>query len=184
MSGGITSTTVAWVSAISAVASIGMGTYSAIASAENAKEQADYQKKVAEYNANEKEKQAMESRRAGAQEAAESKQRARAMNANFTAKSASMGLLSDTGTALELQTENAGFGERDAAQTYRNADLAGKGLQVEASNYLAQGQLAQMEGSAKQTQGYMNAAGSLLSRASSMASTFKWDNGLKFRKSA
>jgi hypothetical protein len=113
--------------------------------AENAKELGDYNKKVADNNA-------LAAQQQGAVAASEHRQKVRQMIAAQNAAYSSAGVDSSTGSAAQVQTDTAGFGELDALRILNNAQNAAAGQR-------AQGALEQWKGDAAFTTGMVNMAG-------------------------
>lgn len=142
----------AYVAVAVSVISIGLTAYSQYAAADNAKDIADYNKKAADNNA-------LDAAQRGSIAAAEHRQKVRQMIATQNAAYSSAGVDSSTGTALQVQTDTAGFGELDALRILNNA-------QRSAAGYKAQGELEQWKGNAAFTNGMFDMAGTALGGAS------------------
>lgn len=155
--------TMAWIGAntalaiamATAAASAGVGAYSAVASAENAKETADF-------NAEMQKRAADDALQTGALDAADKRQQTRQLIARQHAAQAASGFDTSQGTALGIMTETAGMGELDALKILNNAQRKSAGLKVSAD-------LETAKGNAAQSAGQLNAAGSLLSGGSHAA---------------
>jgi len=139
-----------------AIATIGVGlsAYTTYSAADNAKDLADYNKKVQDNNA-------LAALQQGAVAASEHRQKVRQMIATQNAAYSSAGVDSSTGTAAQIQTDTAGFGELDALRILNNAQNAATGMR-------AQGALEQWKGDAAFTNGMFQTAGTALGGMSNM----------------
>lgn len=146
-----------WALVAVAVAAVGVGvsSYSAVAAGQNAKETADYNAKVQE-NA------ALDAQQRGATAAAEHQDKVRRMIGTQEATAAANGLLTSTGTPLDIITDTAGMGKLDSLRLLSNAGRQAQGLNEQAG-------LTRIEGSNAQTAGSLNAGASALGGLSSAA---------------
>lgn len=145
----------AYVAVAVAVVSAAVGSYSAYAQGENAKEAADYNAKVQE-NA------ALDAQQRGSIAAAEHQDKVRRLIGTQTATAAANGLLTNTGTPLDILVDTAGMGKLDALRLLSNANREANGLNAQAG-------LLKIEGDNAKTAGTLNAAGHALSGLSSAA---------------
>ena len=136
----------------------GTGAYSAVASGENAKETADYNAKI-QNNA------ALDAQQRGAQAAAEHQDKVRRMIGTQIATEASNGLLTNTGTPLNILTDTAGMGKLDALRLLSNAGRQAQGFDEQSGLLTIQGKNAQAAGS-------LNAGATALGGLSSAANGF------------
>jgi hypothetical protein len=118
------------------------------------------QKKAAEYNSEMQQRAANDALQRGAQEGADAKQHARQVISRQIAASGAAGFDSSTGTALDLSTEAAGFGELDALKSINNAQRQASGLNAQAGLTNYQGKMAGQGG-------LLTAGGTLFSGAGS-----------------
>jgi hypothetical protein len=141
--------------AVGAIAAISasVSAYSAVAAGENAKETADY-------NSEMQRRAALDSQQRGAIDAADKRQETRRLIARQHAAMGASGADPNSGTNLLIATETAGMGELDALKIQNNAARQAAGLE-------AQAVLTTSQGNAALAAGQMNAAGSILSSASS-----------------
>lgn len=169
-------------------ASTAFGAYSQIqqgkAQAAVTKQNAANAQAIGEYNAGITEQNAELQKRAsddaiarGAQSAAKIRENARAANARGRAIQGSSGLLTDTGTNLDLLGQNAEYGELEALTAFNNAEKESYGYKVQETNLLNQAkniryqgelgvQTAAMEAKNQTTAGYMSAGSTLITGAS------------------
>lgn len=126
---------------------------------------ADAANDAAKYNAEMQKRAANDALTRGAADAAAVKERSRRMIASQVAAQSAEGFDSSTGTALELSTETAGFGELDALKTINNAQRKASGMNAQADLDLFQGRSAQ-------SAGYLNATGTVFSGIGSTAGSF------------
>lgn len=129
------------------------------------------QKKAMEYNAEMDNRAANDALQRGAIDAAAVKERTRKLISSQIAASGAAGFDSTTGTALDLSTEAAGYGELDALKTMRNAQLTASGMQAQANLDLYQGNAAARSGT-------LSAAGTMLSGTASAAGGYYGNRGL------
>jgi hypothetical protein len=141
-----------------AYVSIAVTVIGASVSAYGQYESGQSQKKAAEYNATMQNRAADDAMQRGAIDAAAVKERTRKLISTQIANSGAAGFDSGTGTALDLSTEAAGFGELDALKTINNSQRVASGQQAQANLDLFQGSSAARTGT-------LNAAGTLFSGA-------------------
>lgn len=147
------------VAAVAAVASAGVGTYSAIRQGEQQKEWNNYQAKQAEADAK-AEKSAAEV------QADKIRKMARIQASEANASLASSGVDVGEGTAVNINKDIYGNAEEDAVQTiFGGADRAARGN--------AQAQGYRIKGSQAQQAGYLNAASTILATGAVMARGWK-----------
>jgi hypothetical protein len=151
----ISATTVAIAAMVSAAASAGVSAYSANEQGKNAK-------RTGEFNAEMQRRTADDALQRGAIDAADKRQQTRQLIARQHAAQAASGLDTTSGTPLQIMTESAGMGELDALRTLNNAQRQASGLNASAD-------LEIYKGNAAQSAGRFNAAGSILTGASSAA---------------
>lgn len=148
-----------WAMVAVAVVSAAVGAYSSISSAENAHD-------VAKYNAEVQENAAKDARQRGAIEAAEHQDKVRRMIGTQMATAGANGLLTSTGTPLDIMTDTAGMGKLDALRILDNANRQARG-------YEDQAKLTKIEGDNARTAGYFGAASAVLGGASKVAGTYR-----------
>lgn len=139
--------------AVASLAGTGISAYAAYASGKS-------QKEAAKYNADVADAQAHDALQRGADDAADVKERARRVGSSQVEAFSRSGVLATTGTPLELLTETAGMGERDALKTMNNAKR-------EAWGYKSQAELDRYQGKAAGRGGILNAGGTFLTGATS-----------------
>ena len=121
-----------------------------------------YEQQVAERNATIADQQAEQARQIGNIEEERQLRRVRAALGSQRAALAANGIDVNSGTALDLQAETAGFGAADALTLRSNALREAWGFQVEGTNLRNQGRAAR-------AQGRNQAIGTLLTTGASMA---------------
>jgi hypothetical protein len=133
--------------------------------AQAANRAAEYNAKIADYNAQAANAQAANAIARGAVE--EKQQRLQVAKTIGTQRAGfgGSGLLVDQGTASDVTSDTAGFGELDALTIRNNAAMEAWGIKNQAANYSMQANLAR---SSKQN-GLLAAGGSLLTGMSSLA---------------
>lgn len=99
-------------------------------------------KKIADFNASQKELQADDAVRRGAIEASEKREIARRLTSTGATRMAGGGLISNTGTNLDLLSQNIGQGEDNALMVLNNAEREGYGYRAEAQSSRFSGQVA------------------------------------------
>lgn len=147
--------TMAWVGAGIALLGAAVGGYSAYQSGQATKD-------VNEYNAEMQKRAADDALQRGAIEAADKRQQTRQLIARQHAAQAASGFDTSQGTALDIMTETAGMGELDALKILNNAQRQASGLKASAD-------LETFKGDAAANAGKLNAAGSILTGASTAA---------------
>lgn len=150
--------TMGYIGAAIAIISAATAAYTSVASAENAKE-------VADFNAAMQDRAAKDVEQRGAIAASEHRDKVRKMLAQNEAAGASSGLDANTGSLLASSVESAGMGELDALRLRYNAMTEASGMRTQAS-------VTRAEGNNAMAAGHMQAAGSILSGASSAVSSF------------
>lgn len=150
--------TMGYIGAAIAIISAATAAYTSVASAENAKE-------VADFNAQMQDRAAKDAEQRGAIAASEHRDKVRKMLAQNEAAGASSGLDANTGSLLASSVENAGMGELDALRLRYNAMTEASGMRTQAS-------VTRAEGNNALAAGHMQAAGSILSGASSAVGAY------------
>jgi hypothetical protein len=131
-------------------------------------EQGEYQSKVARNNAIIQDRLAKDAVKRG--EVSEQRHRLKVaqMKGKQRAKLAASGVDLSSGSASQILTDTAEFGELDALTIRSNAEREAFGYQVKGSNYLAESELARSEGR-------YGAASTILSGGSQVSS--RWNPG-------
>ena len=145
----------------SMLATAAAGAYSADAS----KNMGRYQQQVAEQNAELSEFKAQQAATIGSVQEERMRSRARQMVGQQRAAIAANGVEVGSGTALDLVSETALFGEEDALMTRFNAMNEAWGLRAQAVDY-------RNEGRAARTRGQNEATGTYLTTGANMASSY------------
>lgn len=146
-------TTMAYVAVGISVLATAVSAYGAYSNAEAQKEQMDYNAKVEEIKAK-------DAANIGANDAADTRARARKIISTQIEAGSLSGLDMNYGTPLGLLVETAGLGEKEALTTMNNA-------QRQAWGHRSQAELDKFAGQAAMTAGTISAAGSILGGASS-----------------
>lgn len=122
----------------------GMSAYGQYQQGQQQKSQAEFAAKVsernaaiAEDNAKVEDVQAKDALQRGADQAAQVRERTTRVNAALRANQGGSGVLTDTGTALDLLVQNTGTGQLDALTTLSNAQREAYGHEVGAWNQRA-----------------------------------------------
>jgi hypothetical protein len=150
--------TIALIAAGVSLAGTGVSAYGQVQAGKNANA-------TAKFNAEMQNRAAHDAEVRGSLDAADKRQETRQLIARQIAALSGTGADLTSGTALDLMTESAGMGALDALRIRYNAQNQAAGLN-------AQADIGRFEGRAAQRAGYMNAAGTLLSGASSAATGY------------
>lgn len=147
-------------------------------------QQGQYQSGMAEYNAGVQrnnaliqERQASDTITRGAQLEEQQRDKVRGMIGTQRARGAAQGLLVDSGSLGDLTDQTAAFGEEDAQTIRTNAMREAWGYKVGAGNSRASATALDSQADMYSSAGTMNAAGTLLTGASSVGSKYGWFNG-------
>jgi len=170
MSGSVSATTAAYVAIAASVVSAGVGAYSSYAQGEAQQEQADYQAKINENNAKTAEMQALDEQNRASIAYGEKQDEKRRLIATQRAKSG--GIEADSGTFGQLQDETSTLAGLDSLKLLNNGQRSAWGLEVDASNSLAQAAGNRFAGDNAMTAGTIGAASSLLSGAANSMSIY------------
>lgn len=108
---------------------------------------AEYNAQVAEVNAEMNKRAADDAITRGANDAATIRENARKANARGRAIMGGSGLLTDTGSNLDLLLDNTEAGEINALTVFNNAEREAYGFKVAATNNMAQAAGSRLEGS-------------------------------------
>lgn len=157
----------AYVAVAISVISAGMGAYASYEQGQAQKEQADYQAKVNEQNAQIAYDQQMDALNRGANEAADKRQETQRLAARQRAMA--QGIDPDSGTMGLLQDETQTLGNLDALRIFNNSQRQAYGYKVDETNSLAQAAGNRFAGENASAAGKMGAVSSLLSGAASTA---------------
>lgn len=165
-------TTLAAVSIGATVLSTGMSVYGQMQQGKAAQAQANYQRQVAENNAILANRAADDAIERG--KIAERNQRLKteALKGRQRAVMAGNGVVVDAGSALDITSDTAAFGELDALTIRSNAEREAAGFRAQGSNFTNEANLATMSGDNARSSMYMGIGGSVLSGAGSVAG--KW----------
>lgn len=159
-------------SAAAAVASTLVSAYGAYQQGQAQEAQANYQAKIMDRNAQIADMNAQDAERRGKIE--EKQLRLRTSNMIGEARSglSGSGVVVDSGSPLDIQTDTAAWGEYDVQTQRWNTAKEVWGIKNQAANYTAQGGLYRMAGANAASAGVWSAGGSLLSGAGTVAD--KW----------
>lgn len=111
------------------------------------KQNAANQQAVNEYNAKQYDMAAQDAQQRGANDAAKIRENAKRASATLRAQAGSTGILADTGSYLDLQTQNAGIGAFDSLQTINNAEREAYGFKNQATGLRWQGNMGVQDAS-------------------------------------
>lgn len=140
------------------------------------KQNAANQQAVNEYNARQNDVVAQDVAQRGSNDAAAIRENARKANAQLRTQAASTGMLADTGSFLDLQTQNAQVGAFDSLQTINNAEREAYGYKSDAASLRWQGQMgvdsANRQAKDIKRNGLLSAAGTLVTGASNYSTKF------------
>lgn len=169
MSGG---STAAYVAIAATVASTAMSAYGMYQQGQQQKAQSAYQSAVARNNATRAEYMAQDALKRG--QIAESQQRlkGRLILGQMRAVQAGNGADINEGSAMELQTSQAGVNELDALNVRNNSEREAQNYRMQASDFTGQAGLYDFQGSNAASNGAWGATGSLLAGTGSVAG--KW----------
>lgn len=166
---GITAGTAAAISAVTAVASAGIGAYGAMQQSAAAEKAAKYQQQVADNNAAIAAQNSAYERKVGEAQATDVAMQQAQQNAQVRAAIAANGVDINSGSAEDTQQTQRQTGELNILRSRQNAALAAYGYQTQGANFQAQGQLEGMQARDAASAGAISAGGSLLGGASSLA---------------
>lgn len=124
---------------------------------------------IDEMNAKSQEVAAQDAAQRGAIEASRQKQMQQQQSALFRAEGGGSGFSINSGTALDVLVQNAGFGELDALTIINNADREAYGYKVNASGLRASAQNKRASAKSVVRNSYFQAAGTALAGAGSSA---------------
>jgi hypothetical protein len=158
---------------ISTVASGVMGVVGSIQQGQAQAAQADYTAQVARNNAQIAQQNAEYAAQAGEASAQAQDMKARAALSSMRAAQSASGLSLDSPSLQDIYGGSEQVFALDRANIVQNAALRARSYQTQGASYEAEAGLQERRGSDVRTAGYMGAAGSLLSGASSFAA--KWD---------
>lgn len=162
----------AFVSAATAVVGLAMSAYGMYQQGEAQQDQANYQAKIMDRNAQIADMNAQDAERRGQIE--EKQLRLRTANIISDARSglSGSGVVVDTGSPLDIQTDTAAWGEFDVQTQRWNTAKEVWGIKNQAADYTAKGGLYRMSGANAASTGAMGAGSSLLAGAGTVAD--KW----------
>lgn len=123
-------------------------------------------------NAQIKDKAAEDSIQRGADEGANARLRARQATAQLRANRASSGTIVDTGTALDLQEQNAGTGALNSLIIQNNAEREAYGYKVGAVSDRQQADVLKMNARSAMVTGLLTAGGTLVTGAANNGGVF------------
>ena len=154
------------------VVSTGLSAYGQMQQGEAAQDQANYQAKIMDRNAQIADMNAQDAERRGQIE--EKQLRLRTANIVSDARSglSGSGVVVDTGSPLDIQTDTVAWGEYDVQTQRWNVAKEVWGIKNQAANYTAQGGLYRTAGANAASAGLTGAGGSLLSGVGTVSD--KW----------
>lgn len=143
-----------------------------IMQAQSASAAAKSSQKIALANQEINNRAAADAMQRGADDASKARTAYRVANATLRARTAGQGLIADSGTALDLQGQNAQTGELNALTILNNAEREAYGYKVGAMNSGAQAAGYGKQASSLLTNGLISGAGTLVTGASNYSSKF------------
>jgi hypothetical protein len=163
------------ISAVAGIAGAGVSAYGAIKQGQSASDAYAYKAQVAANNAAIGRQRAVQEIQAGEIAAVNQGLKTRAKVASEKAQQGAAGIDVNTGSAAMVREGTAELGMLDALTIRSNAAKKAWAAQVDATSSEAQAQLDRAAGENAETSGYINAAGSLLSGASTVGGSYaKW----------
>lgn len=121
----------------------GLSAYSSYQNQEAANDAADYQTKIAQYNAGIAENQAQDAEHRGEIEEKQHRLRVSQFKGSQRAKAAGSGVMVDLGSTMDVLDDTDYFAEQDAMTIRENAAREAYGYRAQAQNYTMEGKLAQ-----------------------------------------
>lgn len=158
-----------------AMAGAGLQAVSSISGGVAASNAANYQAAVARNNATIAQQNAVRAEQAGAAAAENESRKGASKVAKIKVAQAASGVDVNTGTAVDVQAGQRETNQLDTETVFQNSMLHAYGYRTQAQNFESEARLDEMKGEAAKTAGYLGAAGSLLSNASSIGG--KWGGG-------
>lgn len=149
-----------------------MSAYGMYAQGQAQEEEASYQKKIMDRNAQVAEMNAQDAERRGKIEEKQLRLKTAATIGQARSDLSGSGVIVDSGSPLDVQSDVAGWGEYDVQTQRWNTAKEVWGIRNQAANYSAQGQLYALKGSNAASAGAWGAGSSLLSGAGTVAD--KW----------
>jgi len=144
----------------------------AIYQGEAANQQGKYEQAVAEQNATLEERSRRDAISRGETDQKQHYRKLAQAMGEARVKNASAGLDVSFGSAAAFEDDIALIGGEDALALNENTVKQVQGYDIAANNYRSQGAAAKMRGKAAKTAGYISAAGTLLSTASSVTGSY------------
>jgi len=147
-----------------------------------AKAKADFQSQVAKNNAIVAQRNADDARQRGRIAAGERDLKTRQQIGRQRVSLAASGQEVDTGSGLEITSDSAALGKLDSLRIVNNSEREAAGLESQSANFAADASVAQATGKNAVTASRVQAFGSLVSGASSVAG--KWSSFKKAQAAA
>lgn len=147
-----------------AIGSIGMGVYGQIQQGKAAQKQADYQAKVADNNAKVAEYQAQDALDRGLIKEQQHRLKVSQLKGQQRSALAGSGVVVDSGSALDVLSDTAYFGEMDALTIRSNAEREAYQSRIGAQNFRAESTLLALSGQQAVRAGRIGAVSSGLSQ--------------------
>lgn len=135
-----------------------------------AAEQAKYEGKIANRNAELEDRKRLDALSRGETEQRNHYRKLAQAMGEARVKNAGLGLDTSFGSAASLEDDIALIGYEDSAAISENVTKEIQGYDINAANYRSEGQASKMRGKAAKTASYIGATGTLLSSASQIAS--------------
>ncbi len=138
-----------------------------------ANEQAKYEQRIANQNAELEERNRRDAISRGETEQVRHYRKLAQAMGEARVRSSAAGLDVGFGSAADLESDIALIGYEDSAAISENTMKEVQGYDINAANYRMEGKAARMRGKAAKTAGYISAAGTLLSSASQIGSSYQ-----------
>ena len=155
-----------------AMAGAGIQAVSSITSGIASSNAANYQAQIARNNKVIADQNAVYAEQSGIAAAENQSRKGAARVAKIKTAQAAQGVDINTGSAVDVQVGQRMTDQLDTENVLNNAELRAYGYRVQGENFESEAKLDEMKGEQAKTAGYLGAAGSLLSNASSISG--KW----------
>lgn len=155
-----------------AIAGAGLQAVGSISGGIASSNAANYQAAIARNNATIAQQNAVYAEQSGVAAAENQSRKGAARVAKITTGQAALGVDIGSGSAVDVQAGQRMVDQLDTETVLNNAELRAYGYRNQAENFENEAKLDEMKGEQAKTAGYLGAAGSLLSNASSIGG--KW----------
>lgn len=158
---------------VMALGSAAIGAAGAIEQGQAEANAANYNARIAGFNAEQSIRNAQMESEAGSAKAAMQGRETRSAFGSERAHAAGSGLTVNSGSAADVAQSTAELGHLDALTIRNNAAKAAYGYQVQSTNFQNEGELDKMEAKQAKTASYYKAGSTLLGGATDAATTYK-----------